>query len=1298
MAYGNQTPNEQMLERPLPHSPEAERAILGAILLDNGLISQAIEQLKEDDFYVPSHRRIFAAMIALFERGSELDPLIVAEELRTGGGLEAVGGQVFITNLTYGLPHFNNIHEYARIVRDKATLRNLVKASNRIISEALEGADPAHIIVDHAEQYIFAIADARHRQGFTHIKGVAEGVMDNAQKMSGRNVALTGLTTGFHDLDAMTSGLQPSDLIIVAARPSMGKCLTANSLITLADGRLATIEEIFQHKAARLLTLKDDFKFALTQPSDFIDDGLKPVFKVTTRLGREIETTITHPFLTLNGWQKLSEIKVGAKIAVPRIINIFGTETMRECEVKLLAYLIGDGGLTTSSPIFTVGKPALQDDFVAAVKEFGGVETVAANSADRTFSLRIRKIGGKRRGPNPLTLWLKELGLYGCDSHAKFIPPPVFCLPRPLLALFLNRLFATDGWASVLATGQVQIGFASVSETLIRQVQHLLLRFGVIARLKKRSVKYQNERRPAWQLDITDAVASKTFAQEIGIYGKEDALAAVPDALAHRRYQTNRDLIPLEIWPHLAAAKGAESWAAVARRAGIKGYANIHVGHRAPTRERLRVLAEALSHKDLAHLANSEVYWDEIVTIEPAGLKQVYDLTIPDTHNFVANDICVHNTSLCLSMAQNAALQGQALVAVFSLEMSKESLVMRMLCSESRVDAHRFRNGHLARDEWGRLADGLARLSEVKIFIDDTPGVTVLEMRAKLRRLAAEQKKLDLIIVDYLQLMSGGKRSESRQQEVSQISRDLKGLAKEFNVPLIALSQLSRAPETRTDHRPQLSDLRDSGCLAGETLITMADTGAQVPIRDLVGQAGFAVWALNDKTMRLERALVSNAFATGVQPVFRLQTKLGREIRATANHKFYTFNGWQRLDEMRVGERLALPRHIPAPYTQTLSDAELALLGHLIGDGCTLPRHVIQYTTREQDLAETVSALATKVFGAEVAPRINRERQWYQVYLTSTRHHTHGVHSPVAEWLDKMGIWGLRSYEKHVPAQVFAQPAEAIGLFLRHLWATDGCIGFKPVTKGIYPAVYYASSSERLARDVQSLLLRLEINAKLYCVPQRGKGRNQFHVVIGGKENIMRFMSTVGATGARRNAKREEITAYLAQTKDAPKRDTIPFKLWYPCVAARAHTLGQSIAATMPATSKSVLYGKSSVSRASATALAQHLESEPLAHLAASDIYWDEIKSIVPDGVSDVYDLTVEQRYNFIGNGIYLHNSIEQDADVVGFIYREEQYNRNEENEGKAELIIAKQRNGPTGSVPMIFLKEYTRFENVWRD
>ena len=812
--FATDASRDQMLERPLPNSAEAERAILGAIILDNSLVSQAIELLKPEDFYVPSHRRIFLAMISLFEHGSEINPILISEELKRDGAVESVGGLSFITNLTYGLPHFANVAAYAKIVRDKSMLRQLVKVCNKVTSEALEEEDEAEVILDHAEQAIFALADERTRQGFAHVKPIADAMLEHVQEMAGRSAMLTGLTTGFNDLDAMTSGLQSSDLIVVAARPSMGKCLAFDSEILLADGSVQTIEEVYRRRNARLLTLGGDLKFRRASPSDFVDDGVKPVYRVTTRLGRVVESTLPHPFLTLNGWTPLHRLRVGDRVAVPRVLRVFGGERMRECEIKLLAYLIGDGCLKGSSPVFTVGKPELREDFEKSVADFGGVETVPANSKDRTFSLRIRKRQGVRGRVNPVTAWLAESGLYGCDSHAKFIPPQVFRLERDLLALFLNRLFSTDGWATLLSSGQSQLGFASVSERLARQVQHLLLRFGVVASLRKRLVRYREARRVSWQLDITDASSIKIFADEIGIHGKESALRSVKAALGKRKYQTNRDLIPVSAWEKIALLKGPDSWGALARRAGIKGHSNIHAGRRALTRDRLSALALALKSAALHHLASSDLYWDEIVSIEPAGHKQVYDLTVPATHNFVANDICVHNTSLCLTLAQNAAIQAQAVVGVFSLEMSKESLVMRMLSSEARVDAHRFRSGFLSRDEWARLAGALGVLAETKIFIDDTPGISVLEMRAKARRLAAEQKKLDLIIVDYLQLMSGSsRRAESRQQEVSQISRELKALAIELNVPLIALSQLSRAPENRTDHRPQLADLRESGAI-----------------------------------------------------------------------------------------------------------------------------------------------------------------------------------------------------------------------------------------------------------------------------------------------------------------------------------------------------------------------------------------------------------------------------------------------------------------------------------------------------
>ncbi|MFN7945257.1 MAG: replicative DNA helicase [Blastocatellia bacterium] len=1265
------------LEKALPGNIEAERLILGAILLDNTTINQAAERLKRDDFFLDSHRRIYDRMLYLSENGRAIDPITLAEELQRNGDLTQIGGPAYIAALFDGVPRFSNIESYVGIVKGKSMLRRLITTSNQIMASCFDAEDDPEEILDQAEKMILAIAEDRIRQGFTHISEIAQKQFEHIEDIAGRQQLITGIATGFRDLDYMTSGLQRGDLIIVAARPSMGKCLAADSEIVLADGSLATIEEIYRRRSARLLTLNSNWKFGLTEPSAFVDDGMKPVFRVTTRLGRQVESTLTHPYLTLDGWRSLAELKPGDRIAVPREISVFGTEQLSNEQVTALA---------------------------------GTVISVECS---------------------------------------QIIPPVVFRLTRPKLALFLNRLFATDGWVAITGNHLAQIGYSTVSERLARQVQHLLLRFGIIAKLRQRQIRYQDSRRAAWQLDITHADSIRRFARDIGIFSKEEKSTQIPSAcpgsvarfakiaqftpragdeycaiLANRATlvvpstdlksdpelvlqildretnRTNRDLIPSVIWNSLATAKGDESWQSLARRAGIKGSSNLHVGQRRMPRRKLMSLADAVSSDSLRALAESDVYWDEIISIEPLGLKQVYDLTIPETHNFVANDICVHNTAFSLNMAQNAALMMQehgsrAVVGVFSLEMSKEQLVQRLMCSQARLDAHRLRSGMLSKDDWRRLAQAVGELAEADIYIDDTPAITTLELRAKARRLRQEKRSLDLLIVDYLQLMSGRGRVESRQQEVSQISRELKGIAKELNVPLIALSQLSRATETRTDHRPQLSDLRESGCLAGESLVTIADTGARVPIRELVGKSDFDVWALNEATMTLERASVSRAFATGVKPVFRLTTRLGRAIRATANHKFRTIDGWKRLDELRIGERLAMPRHLESGDFQSMTDAELALLGHLIGDGCTLPRHAIQYTTREQDLAEQVAALASEVFGDEVEPRIKHERTWYQVYLSSTRHHTHHTRSAVTEWLMSLGAWGLRSYEKRVPEKVFAQPAQAIALFLRHLWATDGCVRLKP---GIYaPAVYYASSSERLATDVQSLLLRLGINAWLRRRSQKGKGRDQFHVTITGKDDLEKFADLVGATGAYKKAGLQEVRDYLQNRRAKTNRDVIPGTVWQQVIIPARQQSGittrQLQSGIGSAYSTSQLY-QQNISRDRAARIAQVVPSETLSRLAQSDVYWDEITSVEADGEAEVFDLTVDEHHNFIANDFIPHNSIEQDADLVMFIYRDEVYHPETEKQNTAEIIIGKQRNGPIGTVELIFLKQLTRFEN----
>ncbi|OQX05576.1 MAG: hypothetical protein BWK80_51965, partial [Desulfobacteraceae bacterium IS3] len=545
-----------------PQSIETEESLLSAILIDNKTLLDVIEILSPEDFYKPAHQKIFDAVTDLFRKNEPADLVTVHNILKEKGQLEQAGGATYLSWLMDAVPVAVNAPHYARIVRDKACLRRLIEKANSITRRCFEDSGNVDEVIDFAEREIFEISENKITQSFHPIGRIIEDNIDVLEKRQGNKALVTGVPTGFDYFDKLTAGLQNSDLIILAARPSMGKCCEASTEIVLEDGSLATIEEIYRSGHAKILTLNEQMKFILTEPSDRIDDGKKPVFRLTTVLGRYIETTLTHPFLTLNGWKPLGELQVGDPIAVPRKIAVFGKEAMRECEIKLLAYLIGDGCLTKGNPRFSNSNPRILDDFLKAVDEFGGVRATVTKRPDRCPDVRVASgyrfkenriafgrllqkkialkglsnnqfakniglnpatvsgwvngkyapspsrinilcrffetdiynlIGGgyasvAKNSTNSLKLWLEQIGIHGKNAHNKFIPTPIFRLPRHLLALFLNRLFATDGWASLIRGGQAQLGYASVSEKLIRQIQHLLLRFGIIAKIKKRHI------------------------------------------------------------------------------------------------------------------------------------------------------------------------------------------------------------------------------------------------------------------------------------------------------------------------------------------------------------------------------------------------------------------------------------------------------------------------------------------------------------------------------------------------------------------------------------------------------------------------------------------------------------------------------------------------------------------------------------------------------------------------------------------------------------------------------------------
>jgi replicative DNA helicase len=713
------------------------------------------------------------------------------------------------------------------------------------------------------------------------------------QMESGQGVV--GVPSGFHDLDRMTGGFKDSDLIIVAGRPSMGKCIKYDSIVVNpATGERVTIEAAIRRQMPTILGFGWDGSVEAQEVHAWVDSGIQPCFKVTTRTGRAVEVTGHHPFLTTKGWQPLHDIAVGTRIGVPRWVRCFGDDTSIPLgKVRLLAYFIAEGGLTGTTPGFTNTDPEILADFHVQI-------------ADHFPSLKVRRNAisyfpsGPRGGqPNPLTTWLKELGMMGKLAADKRFPDSVWRWDRDRLREFIKVLMSCDGTVYSMS-GYPRIEFAVASEGLALDLHHALVRFGIVAKLWKKKDR-------CWRVEITEPVSVRRYQNQIGWIGEKSRRFTTE--LPNRR--SNVGHLSKEIWSDVrfSADRRGMTLIELARRAGephseARGF-NPHTSRGLPS-HRLAAYADVLNDVALRQIASDDIYWDEVVSIEATGEHQVYDLTVPDTNNFIAQDILVHNTSFALNVGLHAALERKKSIAIFSLEMSKEQLTERLLTEQAQIDAQRLHRGLLSEAEFDRVSNALGPLGEASIYIDDTPVMDELTLQLKARQ-AKMRHGIDMIIVDYLQLMHGRSRGDdNRVQEVSSISRALKGLARELRIPVLAISQLSRAPEQRPDKRPILSDLRESGCLAGDTLVSLADSHAEVPIRDLVGYRGFRVEALDETKSAIEPRVVTHSFSTGTKPVFRLDTLYGRSIRATANHKFLTTHGWRRLDRMVPGVELAV--------------------------------------------------------------------------------------------------------------------------------------------------------------------------------------------------------------------------------------------------------------------------------------------------------------------------------------------------------------------------------------------------------
>ncbi len=300
-------------------------------------------------------------------------------------------------------------------------------------------------------------------------------------------------------------------------------------------------------------------------------------------------------------------------------------------------------------------------------------------------------------------------------------------------------------------------------------------------------------------------------------------------------------------------------------------------------------------------------------------------------------------TSMALTMAAAAAKEEQKPIAIFSLEMTNEELVTRLLCGEARINSLNLRRGNIKDSEWEKISSGMSALSEMPIYIDDSGTVTVSEIRSRCRRLKSGDG-LAAVFIDYLQLVrpSGATRSQNRNDELSEICRTLKATAKDLQIPIIALAQLNRGVESRNDKRPMLSDLRD--CLTGDSLIANADTGERVALSDIVErEMRFNVWAMDTNFNLVKRPIV-DSWAVGVKPVYRVTTKSGRTIRCTDGHRFRTVAGWKKLSELNIDSVVAVVSQNEAAQL-TRARVSAPLRGVVVTHGSAAAASFVQVTT-----------------------------------------------------------------------------------------------------------------------------------------------------------------------------------------------------------------------------------------------------------------------------------------------------------------------------------------------------------------
>jgi intein/homing endonuclease len=415
-------------------------------------------------------------------------------------------------------------------------------------------------------------------------------------------------------------------IIAVLAGVQSGKCLKKGTSVTLSNGKQKKIESIVHGDT--VLSIDDDLKIVDATVKHVINSGILPTYEVKTTSGRRITVSETHPFLTKDGWKEIKDIKTKDFVAVPRHIPAHGNRSSDEKWLRLIGYLLGDGGISQGSVNFTNIDPDVIEDFTNSLPN-----TCKLSKAD---DCTYRVVNKRNKSTMPVKEFLKKIGMMGHTAHTKSIPEFIFSLKNEHVAIVINRLFTCDGWVDTKG-----VGYASVSRRLMYDVHHLLLRFGIKSRIRYRYTTCNHKKFPSYGLTINRKEDVEKFQKHIGIFSKDKKLA---EMLKTKEKEQPKDLIPYNTDQLYEDIPRLDRRGWVPDRFREK-YELLRTSRTANVeRNKLKQIAEMFDKDDLKHLASSDIFWDTIKEIEYKGEYPCYDLEIEDHHNFIADDFFVHNT------------------------------------------------------------------------------------------------------------------------------------------------------------------------------------------------------------------------------------------------------------------------------------------------------------------------------------------------------------------------------------------------------------------------------------------------------------------------------------------------------------------------------------------------------------------------------------------------------------------------------------------------------------------------------